>query len=267
MPSISSSSDSSDPSGYHDTGAVDVASAKVLAAARLISQGTNAERGRGLTLLRSGVEEGSNPDVRDTNGLRAMDMIATGNDSVEAAAAIECMAEAGHADAMMRAPSVSGMPPMMAAAFTGNPCIVEKFLELGMPADTKANAPREKLLGGTAFHATVLGYRENRKDDFASVMRLLISYAPNGIDISDRLRQKPIDMAMKAAAITGDRTLSDAMMQFGVEMRGAGEGGADKVAKTLIERDRTDTLRSLVAGNEARAVLRSLDLDGVKLRP
>lgn len=235
------------------------ASSALFEACRLISQGVDAQRAQGLTALQASIAAGGRADIKDPAGLRAVDVVVRGADSSEAAFAVELLAEAGFAEAMMAAPTSSEMPPMMAACHAGNPLIVEKFLEIGMPGDVKANAPKIALLGGTPFHATVLGYRESRKDDYAAVLRALVEYCPDGIDIPDRLRRKPIELALKAAAATQDRTLADAMLQFGVDIHSKSGTGADKIVDAMMRRSGDETLRVLVTGNEARAAVREIE--------
>lgn len=213
----------------------------------------------GLELLKAALTRGATGTMKNIHGLRAMDVLARGLDSMESAAGIEFMAEAGFAEEMMKPPGASEMPPMMAAAFFGNPLIVEKFLFLGMPADVQANAPRQKIIAGTPFHATVVGFRHVRKDDYASVLQKLLAYCPEGIDTPDAFKQKPIDLAVDAAIRTEDLTLVAALLQFGVSLRGAGGLGADQLIKALMERGGKEDLQILMATSEARRAIREVD--------
>lgn len=222
---------------------------------------SGADVDRGLAMLKEAIAQGVQGSAKNAASLRAVDLLARGVDTPEAAVAIEWLAEAGLAESMMQAPSASEMPPMMAACYYGNALVVTKFLELGMPADIQANAPKLKILGGTPFHATVLGYRESRKDDYASVLRSLITYSPDGIDTPDRMGQRPIDLAVRAAAATKDRTLCDAMLSFGVNLSSQGEASAEKLAKAIIKRTGSEELNVLMAANSAKRALREIEAD------
>lgn len=228
-------------------------------AVRLIAGGLAGEVDQGLILIRQAIDGGINFDGRDEAGLRLVDALARGCDSEQAALAMQLMAESGFEQEMLAAPGASDMPPMMAACFAGNAKIVQKLLELGMPGDVKANASSHKILAGTPFHAAVIGYRKNRQDDYAQVLSCLLQYCPDGINVADRLRQKPIDWATKIAAATGDFSLADAMMEFGVSLNGGGALGADKVLKVIAQKSGDNKVRALMASSEARLAIREIE--------
>lgn len=231
------------------------ADAAVLQGCRMIA--TGADCAGGLRLLQQGLGLGGRADNRENaSGLRPVDIVARGLDGPEAAAAMESMAE-GFAQAMMQAPAAMEMPPMMAACHAGNAQIVKCLLDLGMPVDQKCNAPKHKLMGATPFHATVVGYRDVRKEDYANVLRHLLTCNPEAIGIPDRLGNRPIELAFKALAITKDRTLVDAMLEFGVELTGKSEASAAKLAQVFINRG-DETLRVQVVDSHAQVALREV---------
>lgn len=237
-----------------------------IAAAGQISGSDPAMRAAGLVALASFVEAGVDLDERDDGNLRAVDIIVRGADSQESAAAIEMMAEAGFAEGMMAPPSASDMPPMMMACYRGNALMVEKFLELGMPADVKTNAPAQKILKGTPFHAVVLGFREVDKHAYARCLELLLSYCPEGIDLADRLGQRPVDLAVKAAAVTGDQTLMEAMVAYGSELSHGSEVDASHMLTAIMGKDQSGRTASLMAQGAAKGAIRKIERLSEELR-
>lgn len=234
---------------------------KVLEACRMISGSEQQSRVDGLKMLKQAIAEGCDLNERDASNFRGVDLLARGLDSSEAAVGVEWMAEADFAEQMMSAPVASEMPPMMAACYFGNPSVVDKFLELGMEGDVIANAPKQQIIGGTPFHAAVAGYRQTRQNDYVAVFHSLFSYCPDGINVVDRMKQRPIDLAMKKAVASGDKVLIVTMMNYGVEFDGKAAMGAEKLMGEIMkkEKDCGDGLKSLISANEAMRVVRELD--------
>lgn len=233
---------------------------RVLAAAAELATGSTETRTSSLLALMAGIADGENLDARDERGLRAVDILCRGVDSDEAAKAICAMAEVeGFGEQMLAGPDATEMPPMMAACFRGSPDIVKGFLTLGMPADFRVDVPMLKLLKGTAFHATVLGYRKANQHDFEQVMSLLLTYCPEGVDVPDRMRRRPVDLAVLAAAETGDRTLADALVSFGATTKSQPGVDAESVMKAMAASGRHDTLSVVMARGAAYAALREVD--------
>ena len=232
-----------------------------LQAADALANKGGSERGPALKALLEAISVGEDLNARNDQGMRAIDVLVRGEDGDEAAAAIEAMAEQGFGESMLLAPNPSEMPPLVAACYQGNALMVEMFLSYGFPADARCNAPTKRLLNGTAFHAVVLGFREVCKDDFAQTMKLLLTYCPEGINLADRLRQRPVDYAAKAAAQTGDRTLSDAIVSYGVSMSNGTGMDANAILKELAKKPKPEELKAVMTRGLTNGVLRQVDSD------
>lgn len=232
---------------------------KLLSAAKILADGRDGTLAAGLAQFREAMQEGADLNEQDENGLRAVDLLVRGRDTFEAAGLIEEMAESGFVDGMMIGPDASTMPPMFMAGFSGKPAILEKFMELGMPGESRFTSPKDKILNGTVFHAIVIGFREIQKDDFAQCLRVMLAYCPAGIDLADRLKSRPVDLAVKVAAVTGDHTLSNAMVSYGAII----ESGSGRDAKSLLEemmkRPDNAELKTVITHGAANSVLREIE--------
>lgn len=217
---------------------------------------------KGYAMIVQGIASGEDLSVKNERGLRAIDVLARGLDSEGSAKAIEAMALTDFAPQMLKGPSSSDLPPMFEAAAKGSPMMLEAFLDLGMPGDSVATSIRLKLVAGTPFHAIVLGFQESRQDDYAQCLQKLITYCPQGIDISDRMRQKPVDLAFRLGAVTGSQTLANALVSYGVDMNARSKIGAEKMMEALItnEEDRTLAL-AIKAQGQANKIIRELGVD------
>lgn len=156
-------------------------------------------------------------DVNELNeqGLRSLDLLATGRDSQESCYAALFLVQAGFA--INEQPNASDAPPAYAAAFSGNWQILDTLIELGAEVREKVTAMRQNLLGGTAIHALASGFRAARGEDYGQCFAALLG-AGADINAKDRKRQTPIDIAMRSAANTGNHSLVDAMLEYGVDV-------------------------------------------------
>lgn len=235
----------------------------LLLAAQILADGVAQHREPALKEIKAAILAGENLSEKNNVGLRAIDVIVQGADTLEAVAAIEAMAETEFASEMLKPPMSSIMPPVIMAAYSGNALMVEKFLDFGFPADSKFTAAKQNLLNGTAFHAVVLGYREIKKEAYVECMALLMAYCPTGIDVADMRKQRPVDLAIKYTASTRDRTLSTAIITFGAHIETGSKIGAKSLMAELIKKqpeyaDFTTMLTRGAARNALRAIEREV---------
>lgn len=232
----------------------------LLELARQLAEGHDDVSGASsLARLLAEIAAGVDLDLRGGDGLRAVDILARGSDTLEAGAAIEAMAETDFAAHMIIAPGSGETSPMMMACYRGNAAIVEKFLELGMPADRTETCPKLKILAGTAFHAVVLGYKPVEADRYIRCMGLLLAYCPDGINIADRLRQTPVDLAVKTASSTGDRSLADAIVAFGAELSNNNGLDARSLIQVMMKAAKHADLATVVSHGAANRALLTID--------
>lgn len=232
---------------------------KLLSAARILADGRDGTLAEALVQFREAMANGGDLNEQDENGLRAVDLLVRGRDTFEAAGLIEEMAERGFVEEMMVGPDASTMPPMFMAGFSGKPAILEKFMELGMPGDSRFTSPKEKILNGTVFHAIVIGFREIQKDDFAQCLRVMLAYCPSGIDLADRLKARPVDLAVKVAAVTGDQTLSNAMVSYGAIIESGNGRDAKSLLDEMMKRPNSAELKTVITHGAANNVLREIE--------
>lgn len=231
----------------------------LLLAAQTLADGLPQHRKTAFEDIKAAILDGEDLSQKNASGLRAIDVIARGMDTFEGAALIEMMAETNFAAEMLKAPFTSDMPPMVMTAYSGNPLMLEKFLELGMPAETQVTAPKHKLLKGTAFHAVVLGYRAIQKDEYTHCMALLMAYNPKGIDVADMLKQRPVDLAIKQTIATNDRTLANAIVAFGASIDNGSGLDAKKLMIELMKRPEHANLNTVISHGAARGTLRLIE--------
>lgn len=185
----------------------------VIECAHAIADGHHAERESALEVLRTIAA----PDVvetRDTNQLRAIDILARGHDDEIAAAAVEVLADAG--SMIAQAPSIADAPPLHAACYFGSWMMARALLEYEVTdVHQPANSRGMRLLGGFPVHAVAAGFRAAKAEGFANCLQLLLH---NGADINarDKLRKRPVDIALTNLVATGDRSLVDALFSYGV---------------------------------------------------
>lgn len=184
--------------------------------------------------LESALEAGCDPDVRNDRGMRPIDLLARGTDSVAAGDAAFRLVQAG-ADAKTPA-SMQECAPLHAAAFYGLWRVTEALLEAGVDPNGPSNGSLQKLMKGTPLHALAAGFRSARADEYAECFKLLLRYQAD-VDKTDRRNQKPLDIAVQAAAGTGDRTLVDAMLEYGVQTAHDTTTSARNVGMALSRRN------------------------------
>jgi hypothetical protein len=192
------------------------------------------------------------------NGLRPLDLLCRGRDSDEACFAVLHLLQAG---AQVGAPpNASECMPLHAAAFHGNWRILCTLIDMGVVENPSvpSNGMKQGLLGSTALHALAAGFRSARGQDYAECFSALLA-AGCDVNAKDRKRQAAIDIAMKSAASTGDRTLIEAMFQYGVALESQGQQSALQVAQALSLRTGNHQLMAQVSGSAFNAVMRSMD--------
>jgi ankyrin repeat protein len=107
-------------------------------------------------------------------------------------------------------------PPLHVACHLGNWSIAQGLLQAGVDPNLVGSSQRQRLMGATPAHAVAAGFRSQRKDAYANCLSVLIQ-AGGDLDKLDMKKRSPIDYAMESAAATGDRTLVDAMLDYGVD--------------------------------------------------
>lgn len=186
----------------------------LLQCAHAISDAHHADRAGALSAMQAIVTP-LIVDDRDNNQLRAIDIIARGHDDQIAAQAVEVLADAG--SLIANAPTQDSAPPLHAACYFGNWMVTKSLLEYEVvDVHAKATARGMRLQASYPVHAVAAGFRSSREEGYGNCLQLLIH---NGADInvSDRMRKKPIDIALSCCATTGERSLVDALFSFGVK--------------------------------------------------
>lgn len=234
---------------------------KILAAAAILAEGKDGTLGDALNQFREAMTEGGDLNEVNPSGLRAVDVLVRGRDTFEAASLIEEMAEHGFVEGMMVGPDASTMPPMFMAGFSGKPAILEKFMELGMPGESRFTSAKDKILNGTVFHAIVMGFRQINSDDFAQCLRVMLAYSPKAIDLTDRLKQRPVDLAVKMSAVTGDRTLANAIVSYGAIIESGTGRDAKKMLESMMKEGKNDDIKTVITHGAANSALRTIEYE------
>lgn len=237
---------------------------KLLLAAKILSEGRDGTLTSALAQFREAMAEGADLSQQDENGMRAVDLLVRGRDTLEAAGLIEEMAESGFVEEMMVGPDAGTMPPMFMAGFSAKPAILEKFMELGMPGESRFTSPKDKILNGTVFHAIVVGFREAQKDEFAQCLRVMLAYCPDGIDLQDRLKMRPVDWAVRVAAATGDSTLSNAMVSYGAIIENGTGRDARSLLQEMMKAPGNENLKTVLTHGAANSALRAIEAESAQ---
>ena len=195
-------------------------------------------------------------DEVDDKGLRVLDILCRGRDSEDASLAVMFLIQAG-ADAFEQ-PCPSEAAPLHSAAYQGNPQVLCTLLDMGVDAKSLSNGIAQKLLGSNAIHALATGFRSSRADAYAECFGALLGAGCN-VDAKDRKRQTAIDIAMRTAATTGDETLTDAMLEFGVQVDGSSQLSANSVGVAISQRTGDFSLISKISGSAFENIARSVD--------
>lgn len=199
-------------------------------------------------------------DIEEVNdvGLRPIDVLCRGQDTEAAAHAVMHLIRAGSQANDQPCPAEAA--PLHASAYSGNSGILCTLLDMGVDPLATSGGAKQGLIGSTAIHALATGFRTARAEAFAECFGALLG-AGCDIDARDRKKQTAIDIAMKSAASCSDRTLVDAMLNYGVILSGDEDNkrSALAVAQALSRRTGDHKLIAQISASAFGAVARSMD--------
>jgi hypothetical protein len=210
---------------------------EILACVNDIADAARPEREMALERLRI-TASAENVNVAQSNALRPIDILARGVDDEISAAAVEVLIDAGAI--FTSGPGAHEAPPLHAACYHGNWMIARAImLYEGVDPDQPGSSRSMRLNAGTPAHAVAVGFRSAHSVRYMYCLQVLLA---NGADLNkiDRMRKKPVDIALAGLVSTNDRTLVDALFEYGVmtsaDASQAPDASAAEVARAIASR-------------------------------